>query len=100
MASVVDQTASTNCETEHPVEYPVAIELLEPPVPTSELLPVTSVSAVELHPDECHPQEHPAIKHPVVCPVECPSEPASFSTDNPTEYEPLLNQPSASTDIG
>ena len=99
IASVADQTASTNCETEHPVEYPVAIAPLEPPVPTSERLPITAVSAVELHSDECHRQEHPAVKHPAFCPVECPTEPTSFSTDNTTEHEPFLNQLSASTDI-
>ena len=43
-------------------------------VPASELLPPTC-GAVELHPDpldECHPLEHPAIKHPVT-PVVCPA---------------------------
>ena len=62
IASVADQTECTDCETKYPVKYPVAIEPLEPPVPTSKLLlPVTAVS-VELHPDECHPQEHPGSK--------------------------------------
>ena len=91
MATASTDMSDIDCETEHPVKSPVAIEPAEPLmtlVPASEHLLPPTCSAVELHPDpldECHPLEHPAIKHsvtPVVCPVECLNEPASFSMDN------------------